>query len=111
MAKIFYDHLVFREEIDLELDQYDLSILERQELVSLIDETIHHEILDLILSNLPTERHEEFLDSLHLQPGNKNLLVYLNEQTGKDMEKMIQKHSQDLKKEILKEIVKAKKKT
>ncbi len=50
MAKIFYDHLVMMEEIIVVIDQHDLSPKERQELISLVDQTLHHHILDVILA-------------------------------------------------------------
>ena len=47
------------EEIIAQLD--GLNSEELAELVKIIDETLRHHILDLILTHLPHERHEEFL--------------------------------------------------
>ena len=62
MSKLFYDHLVNIEEIIIVLSEYDISEDDRQQILSTIDETIHHHVLDIIFTHLPREHHEEFLE-------------------------------------------------
>lgn len=104
MSKIFYDHLVIREEIIQELDKYVLTVEEREELIRLADETLHHQVLNVILSHLPKEKHPEFLTKFHRSPGDETILEYLKVETSVDIEKEIREEAERVKKEILAEI-------
>lgn len=103
MAKIFYDHLTVTDEVIIELDKNKFDLVERQEIVELIDENIHHNILNVILKNLPKEKHEEFLLAFHHKPDDPNLLDYLKKEV-KDIEKIISDAAKEVKKELLAEI-------
>lgn len=103
MAKIFYDHLVVREEIIKELDKYEIDAVEREEIVRLSDETLHHHTLDVILRSLPKEKHSDFLHKFHQSPGDEGLLEYLKQEV-EDIEKLISIEAKKVKKEILAEI-------
>lgn len=109
MSKIFYDHLVYREEITAVLDQNKLTIDEREELVRIVDEHLHHNVLDVILKNLPKEKHEEFLANFHRSPHDEELLKYLKKEIKADIEEEIKKVSKQVKEEILREIRKSQK--
>jgi hypothetical protein len=109
MSKIFYDDLVIREEITLELDNYQLSKEERDDLLNIIDETLHHHILNLILNHLPKTKHQEFVSRLHARPGDSGLLDFLKTHAGSNIEEDIKSHAAKIKKDILSEIHKAKK--
>lgn len=110
MSKIFYDHLINIEEITIELDQNEISIEERSEFISIIDETLHHHVLDIILSNLPFEHHENFLIKFHKAPHDPDLLIYLRQVSGIDIEEKIKSKTNAVKKDILSEIKKSMKK-
>ncbi|MFZ5844850.1 MAG: hypothetical protein ACOY0S_00065 [Patescibacteria group bacterium] len=110
MSKIFYDHLIVFEEVIAELDRHPLNPQERQELIALIDETMHHHILDLILSHLPREHHETFLSRFHQAPHNPKLLVFLREVIAIDIEAAIRARAQEVKKQTLAAIHKSRKK-
>lgn len=110
MSKIFYDHLINIEEVIIELNQNEISVEERSEFISMIDETLHHHVLDTILSNLPFEHHEDFLTKFHKAPHDPDLLIYLSQVSGVDMEEKIKSKANAIKKEILSEIKKSKKK-
>ncbi|MBI3559170.1 hypothetical protein HY085_02130 [Candidatus Gottesmanbacteria bacterium] len=99
MAKIFYDHLVLREEITVELDKYAVTTEEKEELVQLMDETLHHQILNTILTHLPKDQHQEFLEKFHQAPHDASLLEYI-----KDFEQEIIKEAQKIKRDLLSEI-------
>lgn len=99
MTKIFYDHLVLREEVTIELDKYNLAREEKEELIQLVDETLHHQILNTILTHLPKEKHREFLEKFHKAPHDESLLKYI-----KDFEQEIVKEAQKIKRELLSEI-------
>jgi len=108
MTKVFYDHLVVREEIIAEIDKHVLAIEEREELVQLVDENLHHQVLDIILSSLPREKHEEFLIRFHNTPHDENLLDYLKRHDT-EIEKKITEEAKKIKSELLAEIKRAKK--
>ncbi len=109
MAKIFYDHLIIIEEIIAQLDQHDLDPKKRQELIALVDQTLHHHILDVILTHLPQYHHETFLTRFHQAPHDIGLLTFLKEHTDRDIEKEILKKANSVKKNIFSEIKKARK--
>ncbi len=109
MSKIFYDRFIILEEIEIELDNLGLEAEERQELDQLIDEMIHHRVLDRILTHLPREHHTEFLDRFHKAPYDEGLLDYLNEKIERSVEEHVREEIRQLKKEILKDIKSSKK--
>jgi len=104
MTKIFYDHLIVFEEVLTELDSYELEPEERSELVILIEENLHHTVLDVILTNLPKEQHEVFLAEFYQTPHSKKLLVFLETHAGPDISDKISQAVAKAKKEILSEI-------
>ena len=108
MAKIFYDHLVRIEEIFIEFEKYDVQEEEKAEFTSLIDETVHERLLNLILLSLPGDFQEEFLTLFHQNPGNQEIIDYLKKQTI-DIEEKIEKEAAKIKKEILADIKKSRK--
>jgi hypothetical protein len=108
MSKIFYDHLVIREEIDCELNNYKLDKEEKDELIEIIDQTLHHHILNVILNHLPKDKHPEFISKLHTNPGDDGIMEYLKTQIGPYIEEEIKKQSHKVKQDILSEIRKSK---
>jgi len=109
MNKIFYDHLINIKEVIDELDHYELEVEEREELVAIIDETFHQHTLEIILTHLPSEHHQEFLDKFHQAPHDLQLFDFLKELTEIDIEEAIKGQAEKVKKEIFKDIKKAKK--
>jgi len=100
--KYFYTHIIDTSTLSLELGGMDLTPRERLHLISLIDSNIHHEILDLILSELNPEDKKTFLT--HLTSGNHDKVwKFVNEKI-KDVEGKIKKTAEDLKKELHKDI-------
>lgn len=110
MSKVFYDHLIKIEEVVMEFDGQEIAIEEREELIGLIDQTIHHHTLVLILDHLPREHHETFLTRFHQTPHDPKLLLFLKENVSIDIEETIRTKAQQIKKEILQEIKKSRKK-
>jgi hypothetical protein len=79
MNKLFYDHLINLQKIQSKLDTYGLSEKEKKELLRIVDATIHHEVMNVILSHLPRKHHEEFLEQFTHHPHDKKHLTYLQE--------------------------------
>jgi hypothetical protein len=76
MSRIFYDHLISFEEISIKIDSITSSKEEKEELWQLIDEMVHHRIVDLVLSKLPESHHHEFLEKLYNAPHSEELITY-----------------------------------
>jgi hypothetical protein len=110
MTKVFYDHLIDIEEVLGELENYEIETEEREEIRIIIDETFHHQTINIILTHLPTQHHQNFLDRFHQSPHDQELLVFLKEQIEADIEEEIKKQAQKIKKEILADIKKSLKK-
>ena len=100
--KYFYSHIIDTPVLSLELGEMDLDSKERLHLISLIDSNIHHEILDLILSELNPSDKKTFLAHLACENHDK-VWKFLNQKI-KDVEGKIKKAAEDLKSELHKDI-------
>ena len=104
MSKLFYDHLVNIEEIKIVLSEYDISEDDRQQILSTIDETIHHHVLDIIFTHLPREHHEEFLEKLAAQPHHPSLMEFIQQRTDWNIAQEIRNSLQQFLKELIQDI-------
>lgn len=106
--KQFYSHLIEIETIIVELDRMDLTQEQRTHLTQLIDSSIHHTILDAILSELSDADKRVFLQ--HLSAGSHDQIwKFLNEKVD-NIEGKIKKAADDLKDQLHKDLKEAKKK-
>ena len=96
MSKLFFDHLVVLEEVDSEIKKIAETKEEREELWGLIDESVHHRVLDAILDKLPHSHHEEFLEKFHKSPHDETLMDYLKEKIGENIEEILKAEIGDL---------------
>ena len=102
MKKYFYTQIIDTSSLSLELGEMDLTSEERTHLISLIDSTIHHTILDLVLSELSEEDKKIFL--MHMASSNHDKTwKFLKEKT-ENIEEKIKKAAEDLKKQLHKDI-------
>lgn len=108
MSKLFYDHLIVIGEVATILDGLDPK--DRSEFLALIDETLHHHVLDVILTHLPKEHHDPFLERFHQAPHDKTLLTYLSEKTTVNIEDAITERVEEVKLQTLSAINRAKRK-
>ena len=112
MSKIFYDHLIILEEVEVELNNLDLEHEEKEELHHLIDEMVHHRVLNRVLQVLPKNYHANFLIEFKKRPHDTALIDYLDEKIDESVEKhmkqSVQKHIREeidkLKEELLKDL-------
>jgi hypothetical protein len=107
--KYFYTHIIDISTLSLELGDMDLTPKERMHLISLIDSNIHHEILDLILSELSPADKKTFLS--HLSSENHDRVWKFIKGKISNIEEKIAKTAQDIKKEFHKDIKEIKSKT
>ena len=106
MAKLFYDHLIVIEEVVAVLDQHKVSAKEKAKILSLVDATLQHEILDTIFTYLPKEKHEKFLRMFHAAPHDIKLLRYLTDNTAVNIELAILDRANKTKRKVLAEVKK-----
>lgn len=105
--KLFYSHLIEVDSIILELDKMDLSSEERLHLANLIDSSIHHSVLDAILSELSTADKRVFMQ--HLSEGDHDKIWKFLQEKVDGVEEKIKKAADDLKIELHKDLKEAKK--
>lgn len=106
--KQFYSHLIEIESIVVELDKMDLTEEQKIHLTSLIDSSLHHTILDAVLSELLPHDKRAFLN--HLKEDNHSKIwKFLNEKVD-NIEEKIKKAADDLKDELHEDLKEAKNK-
>lgn len=105
--KHFYAHLIETTDIVLELGELDLTPQERVHLLSLIEANIHSSVINTVLSTLDEENKKIFLSNL-MQSDHMKTLEHLKQKSG-DIEDRIERTISSLKKELLKDLKKAKK--
>lgn len=98
----FYSHLIEIDSIVIELDQIVLEQQERDHLISIIDSSMYHLILDSILSELAEDDKKLFLTNLHENDHGK-IWDFLNKKI-KNIEDKIKKTSIELKDQLKNDI-------
>lgn len=73
----FYHTVIEIESIIASLDELNLSDSEKKHLAELIDSSMHHTILDLVLSELKEGEKEAFLKTMHTE-GHEKTWEFLN---------------------------------
>lgn len=106
MTTYFYSHLVNLDIIAQDLEALSLSKKEKQQLLKIAHDHLHHQILDAILSELTEEDKRTFLLYLHRSQHDK-IWEHLNSKVDK-IEEKIQKVAEDLKKDLREDIKKTK---
>ena len=107
MPKVFYDHLIGLEEISLELKGYNLQKEEYDELIGIAGETLHHHVLNIILTHLPKDKHQIFLETFSLTPHDPKLMDFLKNEGLIEIEEKISIQIKKIKTEILNEIARS----
>lgn len=100
--KQFYSHLIEIESIIISLDKMDLSKEEKLHLSQLVDSSLHHTILDAILSQLSDKDKVVFINHLKADDHDK-IWKFLNEKVS-GVEDKIKKAADDLKSQLHKDI-------
>lgn len=105
--KQWYTNYIEIESILIELDRMDLSEEERMHLAHLIDSSLHHTILDAVLSQLSEQDKKIFINHLK-EDDHSKIWRFLNERVDK-IELKIKKAAEDLKEELKKDLKEARK--
>jgi hypothetical protein len=103
MDKTFYAHLVDLGDIEELLREQELAESEHTELMVMVKETIHYRVVTEILTYLPQEHHEWFLESYTQLPHHEGFLEKLKEVIG-DIEDKISRVIERVKAEIKTEL-------
>lgn len=102
MKKHFYSHIIETDSLTVALQSLDLNEDEHKHLEMLIESTIHHEIIDAILSELSDDDKKVFLK--HLASDNhEKVWEHLMEKVD-SVEEKIKKAAHELKKELHRDI-------
>lgn len=92
---VFYDDLLGLDEVHSEFLTHKLPHNEHYELLGIVDSTLHNEVLNLILMELPKNKHEYFLVEFKKDPSNKAHLDFI-----KGHSPLIEKKIKQLAKEV-----------
>ena len=101
MSKLFYDHLIILEEVEAEIKKTAQTPEEKEELWALVDEMVHHRVMERVLDKLPKVHHEAFLTRFHEAPHDDNLTAFLTQKTGQNIEELIRREIGELAYELL----------
>ncbi len=104
----FYTHLVSIESLVVELDNLELTQEQKIHLSSIIDSSLHHAIIDAVLSELSDQDKILFLKHLHENDHGK-IWKFLNERAD-NIEGKIKNTADELKKQLQEDIKKSKEK-
>ena len=107
MSKLFYDHLIVIEEVVAVLDEHKVKAKDKAKILTLVDQTLQHEILDAIFSYLPQEHHEDFMKMFHGAPHDMRLMEYLKDHTAINIELAILDRANKTKRKVLAEVKKS----
>jgi len=102
MKKHFYSHIVKTESVVVKLHEIQMSDEERLHLIALMDSSLHHTILDAILSELSAEDKQKFLKELATDDHEAIWNFLRGKIVG--IEDKIQKAAEDLKDELHEDI-------
>jgi len=108
MNNKFYSKYIEVESLVIALNELDLSEEEKMHLSALVDSTIHHTILDVILSKLNPDDKKIFLERFNNDPENEELMDFLKDKV-EDIDDEIKKAAKQLKEELHEDMKEAKK--
>ena len=106
--KHFYSHLIEIQTLIIELDSLDLNEKQRLHLAELVDSSLHHTILDAVLSQLEDEDKRLFLQ--HLSKDEHDKIWELLNNKVENIEEKIKASAEDLKNELHEDIKSVKRK-
>jgi len=102
MKKHFYSHLIDFEPIVVTLTELEFEDAEREGLLEIAGDSVHHAVLDVILSELSDDDKKEFLRLL-LDEGHEQVWEHLNSRV-ENIEEKIKDTARKLQEELHKDI-------
>lgn len=107
MKKHFYTHIVETDSVVVKLTEMKLTEEEKAHLISIMESSLHHTILDAVLTELSASDRKLFLKEL-ASDDHDSIWKFLKSRID-GIEDKIQKVADDLKKELHEDIETAKK--
>jgi hypothetical protein len=104
MTKLFFDGWAVMDDIEKEIKKVAKTSEEKEELWHLVDDMVHHKVLESILDKLPEASHVEFMGKYHERPFDSEIVKYLKEKIGENVEEIIKTEVGSLAIELLDEI-------
>jgi hypothetical protein len=104
MPILFYDHLVDYQEIHIHIDRHVAQDEHKARARQLVDDIVHHAVLDYILGAIPVTKHTTILSLFHDRPYDPEILIYIRQHTHDDIESDIRNHLSDLIRSIIDDI-------
>lgn len=104
MAILFYDHLITKSEIEELVDQTEEGANQKGKALQLIDDIIFQGIVSMLLERLEEPHHHTFLTTIHERPYDPEILSYLKEHIGPDIEDEIRSEADKLVKMIIRDL-------
>lgn len=104
MAPLFFDHLVIKTQIIELISQRSEPENQKGKALQLVDDIIYEDIIASILESLDPHKHETFLCQVHERPYDPELISYLKEQIGPNVEDQIRHEADKVVKKILKDL-------
>jgi len=100
---VFYDHLVGLDDLHNEILDFELPTRQHCHLLAIADSTLHHEVLNVILVEIPNEVHEYFLVEFKNRPEDPAHLEFLK-QYNPEIEDKIRTAANNTKLRLIEEI-------
>ena len=101
---LFYDHLVNKAEINIYLDKLDAPDNHKGKIRQLVDDILHQGLLEYILQKLHPHQHATFLDQFHSAPFDPELLEYLRDHAGENIDQELRSEANRLVRLIKKDL-------
>ena len=100
--KHFYSHIVEIKDIHIKLDKLDLSIEEREELLFILESSMHNAVIDVVLSHLDKQDKKLFLS--YIAAGDHKSIWKLLKEKAENIENKISDVLEKLKLDFHKDI-------
>ncbi|MFC1656775.1 hypothetical protein ACFL14_02355 [Patescibacteria group bacterium] len=103
--KTFFSHLLDTDQLITMVERLLEIEEEKLEILDMIDSTLHHRVVDKILHELDQGHHETFMSEYSRDPGNEELLFFLQKHIP-NIEEKIQSESKDAQASLFEDIKK-----
>ena len=100
---VFYDHLVNLHELHITFDEVGIPLKHRKALIEMADSTMHHEIFDLLMIEIPSEHKTYFLEIFSDDPSDVRILEWLKSKVP-DVENKIKNRAEEVKTNLKNEV-------
>lgn len=81
MKKQFYSHLVEVDELFVALESLDMHEKERRHLQTIVFSSIHTVVIDIVLSHIPSQDKQLFLDKIYNNEDHEKIWKFLHKRS------------------------------